>query len=109
MEPIISPWLIYVMSIFTCFKILFAVITFVFGFATACAMAEEAYEDAIKCLILTVASTIIAIVIPTKETIISMIVASYITPDNLNMANELVKSNLNDYINIITNGINQVK
>lgn len=38
-----------------------------------------------------------------------MIVASYITPDNLNMANELVKSNLNDYINIITNGINQVK
>lgn len=97
------------MSISTCFKTLFTVITFVFGFATACAKAEEAYEDAIKYLILTVASTIIAIVIPTKETIISMIVASYITPDNLNMANELVKSNLNDYINIITNGINQVK
>ena len=109
MEPIISPWIIYVMSIATCFKVLFAVIAFVFGFAMACTIAEEAYEDASKCLILTVASLIIAIIIPTKETIISMIVASYITPDNLNMANELVKSNLNDYINIITNGINQVK
>lgn len=97
------------MSISTCFKILFEVITFVFGVATASAIAEEEFEDATKCLILTVASLIIAIVIPTKETIISMIVASYITPDNLNMANELVKSNLNDYINIITNGINQAR
>lgn len=97
------------MSISTCFKILFGALTFIFGFATACTMMEEEYEDATKCLILTVASLIIAIIIPTKETIISMIVASYITPDNLNIANELVKSNLNDYINIITNGINQVK
>lgn len=97
------------MSIATCFKVLFAIIAFVFGFATACTIAEEEYEDAAKCLILAVINLIIAIIIPTKETIISMIVASYITPDNLNMANELVKSNLNDYINIITNGINQVK
>ena len=109
MEPIISPWIIYAMSISTCFKIIFGVIAFILGFATACFMAEEEFEDATKCLILTVASLIIAIIIPTKETIISMIVASYVTPDNLNIANELVKSNLNDYINIITNGINQVK
>ena len=38
-----------------------------------------------------------------------MVVANYITPDNLHGANDVIKSNLQDYVNIIVEGINNVK
>ena len=40
---------------------------------------------------------------------IAMVVSNYITPDNLHGANEAIKANLQDYINIIVNGIKDVK
>jgi hypothetical protein len=124
MEPIISPWLVYFISISTSIKAIFAIITIVslaiaffiilYNFIEEDSM-DRLYDSETKKLdssfkkliAFIIFSSILAAFIPTKETIIAMYIASVITPDNLNLANEVFKSNLKDYLDIITNSLNK--
>lgn len=124
MEPIISPWLVYLISISTSIKAVFATITIIslaiaffiilYNFIEEDSM-DRLYDSKTKKLdssfkkliAFIIFSSILAVFIPTKETIIAMYIANMITPDNLNLANEVFKSNLKDYLDIITNSLNK--
>lgn len=124
MEPIISPWLVYLISTLTPIKgffatatiILLAIIffTILFNFIEEDSM-DRIYDSETKKLdssfkkliILTVISAILAVLVPTKETVVTMYIANMITPDNLNLANDMFKSNLKDYLNIINSSLNK--
>ena len=124
MEPIISPWLVYFISILTSIKAIFDTITIIslaiaffiilYNFIEEDSM-DRLYDSKTKKLdssfkkliAFIIFSSILAAFIPTKETIIAMYIASVITPDNLNLANEVFKSNLKDYLDIITNSLNK--
>lgn len=124
MEPIISPWLVYLISISTSIKAVFATITIaslaIAFFIILYNFIEEDSMDRLydsktkkldssfkKLIAFIIFSSILATFIPTKETIIAMYIANMITPDNLNLANEVFKSNLKDYLDIITNSLNK--
>lgn len=109
MEPIISPWVVYAISLATDLKVAFIIITFVAGLVLVFSIADEEFKRVKIAGILCIITAFISILIPTKETLITMLVASYTTPDNLSLANEVFKSNLQDYINIITEGISNIK
>ena len=124
MEPIISPWLVYFISISTSIKAIFATIAIILlaiaFFIILNNFIEEDSMDRLydsktkkldssfkKLIAFIIFSSILAAFIPTKETIIAMYIANMITPDNLNLANEVFKSNLKDYLDIITNSLNK--
>lgn len=132
MEPIISPVLIYLIGISSNIQFLFnslAAVCVIFAvIALAVYLASNttitySKEDeerevsvqsrCIKVLKYSVSCAVIlvciAALIPSKQVATAMIISSYVTPDNLHGANEVIKSNLQDYINIIVDGINEVK
>ena len=109
MEPIISPWIVYAISLATDLKVAFRLITFVAGLVMVFSIADEEFKRVKIAGVLCIITALISLLIPTKETLITMLVASYTTPDNLSLANEVFKSNLQDYINIITKGISNIK
>lgn len=124
MEPIISPWLVYFILISTSIKAVFATITIIsLAIAFFIILYNFIEEDSMnrlydsktkkldssfkKLIILTVISSILAVLVPTKETVVTMYIANMITPDNLNLANDIFKSNLKDYLNIINSSLNK--
>ena len=125
MEPIISPWTIYLINLtYNISQLLLAISTMCLIFSVAATLilifsyGDYEYEEKLcnKCIkflkysIPTVLITAtISTFIPSRDVMIAMIVSSYITPDNLYGANEAIKANLQDYINIIVNGIKYVK
>ena len=125
MEPIISPWTIYLIDLtYKISQLLLAIAiisaSFSFGAILTIILGDDDYESeeklCNKCkkfLKYSIPTIFIAITIstfiPSRDVMIAMIVSSYITPDNLYCANEVVKANLQDYINIIVNGIKDVK
>lgn len=125
MEPIISPWTIYLINLtYNISQLLLAISTMCLIFSVAATLilifsyGDYEYEEKLcnKCTkflkysIPTILITAtISTFIPSRDVMIAMIVSSYITPDNLYGANEVVKANLQDYINIIVNGIKDVK
>ena len=109
MEPIISPWIVYTISLATDLKVAFRLITFVAGLVMVFSIADEEFKRVKIAGGFCIITALISLLIPTKETLITMLVASYTTPDNLSLANEVFKSNLQDYINIITKGISNIK
>lgn len=110
MEPIISPWLIYIISMVSPLKCFFTMSASVISIVLLFYFIGEVKWKYIKQLIIVdMISIFLALVLPTKETLIAMLVASYTTPDNLALTNEVIKTNLQDYIKIITDGIKQVK
>lgn len=109
MEPIISPWLVYLAGTVEAIKALFAVAS-VFLFATIVAVGislnEGSIDDGdihrlkqigIACII----CISIAILIPTEKTVWMMVGASQITPDNITAAQE----NLIDFTKQISQAI----
>ena len=125
MEPIISPWTIYLINLtYNISQLLLAISTMCLIFSVAATLilifnyCDYEYEEKLcnKCTkflkysIPTIFITAtISTFIPSRDVMIAMIVSSYITPDNLYGANEAIKANLQDYINIIVNGIKDVK
>nr|DAR70605.1 MAG TPA: hypothetical protein [Caudoviricetes sp.] len=125
MEPIVNPWLIYLVSIVEHLRNFFNAITFVVcaldilivmgtfiesddAIAVFYNREEKKIKPFIKLLIaLTIICPLLVIFIPSKETIIAMYIANMITPDNLNFANEVFKSNLKDYMDIISGALNK--
>ena len=126
MEPIISPWTIYLINLtYNISQLLLAIVVVCSAFSFGAILIiflsyVDDYTDdikmrdkCIKFIKYSIPTIFIAITIntfiPSRDTMIAMVVSSYITPDNLNGANETIKANLQDYINIIVNGIKDVK
>lgn len=125
MEPIISPWTIYLINLTYNISQLLLVITTICAIFSATAILTifiydddwgcntELYDKCTKFLKYSIPTIFIAITIntfiPSRDVMIAMIVSSYITPDNLNGANEAIKANLQDYIHMIVNNINGAK
>lgn len=133
MDPIVSPWLIYFISIINSIRIFAFLLGLIFGLPLLiCFISDyfnsininiltpyqlDEYEEIKaknskeikKYFILTITFILIGLLIPSKETLITMLIANTITPDNINMSNELIKHNIQDYVNIIVDGINKTK
>ena len=125
MEPIISPWTIYLINLTYNISQLLLVITTICAIFSVAAMLTiffceddwvpdtELRDKCTKFIKYSIPTIFIAITIntfiPSRDVMIAMIVSSYITPDNLYGANEAIKANLQDYINIIVNGIKDAK
>ena len=125
MEPIISPWTIYLINLthnISQLLLAISIMCLIFSVAATliliCSYCDYEYEEKLcnKCIkfikysipIMFITATINTF-IPSRDVMIAMVVSSYITPDNLYGANEVIKANLQDYINIIVNGIKDVK
>lgn len=104
MEPIISPWLVYALSLVNPLITILAVVAIlaVTGLVivyTDYDFYDERSSNEVKVIwVVFIISTLLAIFIPSKNTLIAMYVANHVTPDNLSNAQE-----------IITTLINQVK
>lgn len=97
MEPIISPWVIYVLHIFdklyiACRISLFISLTFWLLTVIGAYIEDDEDIKKINKILLKIAaiSAIVLIIIPDKDTLIAMMATSYITPDNIHAAQENV-------------------
>lgn len=106
MKPIISPWLIYFVSILGGLQTSVYLLTFVslialaiiFFLWTEGVKFEFVEKGKHKIIIsLGVISILGIIFIPSKETIYAMVVAEYVTPNNIEMVGGSVKNSI-DYI-----------
>lgn len=93
MEPIISPWVIYLFSVLTKLNIVAsAVVIFSCAFMVFITMLRFIYDDIeIKVnyknvIIISIIATILVIIIPNEKTMLSMLTLSFITPDNVVIA-----------------------
>lgn len=114
MEPIISPWLIYVVGILLKIKCLSAVICVMgllaLGF-TGVGYVCEPFETVqfikpikkiIKIgIVITIFAIVLTLLIPDEKTMIAMIGASYVTPDNI----QAVQGNIVDFVHQIAQAI----
>ena len=103
MEPIINPWLFYLMG--TCAKLsILATVTFVLGAGTTAFIfiwefieePDEPYKHKMKIMIITIIMTLLTIVVPSKRTILEMIISKNATPQNIEKIVESVKELLKD-------------
>lgn len=133
MDPIVSPWLIYLISVINSIRVFAFLLGLIFGLPLLiCFVSDyfnsvnvdiltpyqlDNYEELKKrnskqikkYFILCLTFILVGLLIPSKETLITMLIANVITPDNINMSNELIKHNVQDYVNIIVDGINKTK
>lgn len=133
MDPVISPWLIYLISVINSIRIFAFILGLVFSIPLLIYFVSDffnyinenilfpyqldEYEELKKrnskqikkYFILCLTFILIGLLIPSKETLITMLISNVITPDNINMSNELIKHNVQDYVNIIVDGINKTK
>lgn len=133
MDPIVSPWLIYLISVINSIRIFAFILGLVFSIPLLIYFVSDffnyinenilfpyqldEYEELKKrnskqirkYFILCLTFILVGLLIPSKETLITMLIANVITLDNINMSNEIVKHNIQDYVNIIVDGINKTK
>lgn len=133
MDPIVNPWLIYLISVINSIRIFAFILGLVFSIPLLIYFVSDFFnyinEDILfpyqldeyeelkkrnskqikKYFILCLTFILVGLLIPSKETLITMLIANVITPDNINMSNELIKHNIQDYVNIIVDGINKTK
>ena len=133
MDPIVSPWLIYLISVINSIRVFAFLLGLIFGLPLLiCFVSDyfnsvnvdiltpyqlDKYEELKKrnskqikkYFILCLTFILVGLLIPSKETLITMLIANVITPDNINMSNELIEHNVQDYVNIIVDGINKTK
>lgn len=133
MDPIVSPWLIYLISVINSIRIFAFILGLVFSIPLLIyfvsdffnyinenilfpyqldeyeELKKRNFKQIKKYFILCLTFILVGLLIPSKETLITMLIANVITPDNINMSNELIKHNVQDYVNIIVDGINKTK
>lgn len=133
MDPVVSPWLIYLISVINSIRVFAFLLGLMFGLPLLICFVSDYFnsvnvdiltpyqldeyeeikiknsKEIKKYFILTIIFILIGLLIPSKETLITMLIANTITPDNINMSNELIKHNVQDYVNIIVDGINKTK
>ena len=109
MEPIISPWIIYLFSVLTKLNIVASAVAIFSGASMVfIAMLRFIYDDMeIKfnyknVTIVTIIATILVIIIPNEKTMLSMLTLSFITPDNVVIA----ENHIIDLITKIMDAVN---
>lgn len=107
MEPIVSPWIIYLFSILTKLNtVSFVVAIFswaiVFFLAMNRLMFDENKFNYKNAIIVSIIATMLAILIPDEKTMLTMLTLSFITPDNVVIAEDHV-------IDLITKIMDAVK
>ena len=94
MEPIVSPWIIYLFSVLTKLNIVASAVA-IFSGASIFFMAMDKiiYGDDMEIslnykyvIIVCVIATILVIIIPNEKTMLAMLTLSFITPDNIGIA-----------------------
>lgn len=96
MEPVVSPWIIYLFSILTKLNtVAFAVMMFSWAAILFIGLYKIIYGDDTEiefnfkiAVIVAVIATIIVILIPTDKTMLTMLTLSFITPDNIGIAED---------------------
>ena len=93
MEPIISPWVIYLFSVLTKLNIVASAVAIFSGASMVfIAMLRFIYDDMeIKfnyknAIIVAIIATMLVILIPDEKTMLAMLTLSFITPDNVVIA-----------------------
>ena len=96
MEPIISPWLIYALSLVDPLIITLAVVTMLAITALITVYIDNGFyykrsSKGVKATwVVFIVSTLLAIFIPSKNTLIAMYIANQVTPANLSNAQEII-------------------
>lgn len=91
-EPIISPWLIYLLDVSNDIKCTMFVVALAFGVLSLfvfCADKEFTTQTK-RALIIFIVATVLAIFIPGERTMYKMIIASYVTPANIQKAGDSI-------------------
>ena len=91
MEPIISPWVIYLFSVLTKLNtVAFTIAIFSWATIFFISLNKIIYGDDMEIpfnykyvIIVCVIATMLAIIIPDEKTMLSMLTLSFITPDNI--------------------------
>ena len=109
MEPIISPWVIYLFSVLTKLNMVAsAVVIFSCAVMFFITVFRFIYDDMkIKInyknvTIVTIIATILVIIIPNEKTMLAMLTLSFITPDNVVIA----ENHIIDLITKIMDAVN---
>lgn len=110
MEPIISPWVIYLFSVLTTLNTV-AFIIAIFSWVTIffIALNKIIYGDDMEIkfnykivVIVSVIATMLVILIPDEKTMLAMLTLSFITPDNV----VITENHIIDLITKITDAVN---
>lgn len=93
MEPIISPWLVYLAGTVEAIKIFFTLAAVLLGVFTGAFLFDEdvnetCYRWAKITGIAFIICMLVAVLIPTEKTVWMMTGASYMTPDNITTVQE---------------------
>ena len=91
MEPIISPWVIYLFSVLTKLNtVAFTIAIFSWATIFFIALNKIIYGDDMEiefnyknAIIVAIIATMLVILIPDEKTMLSMLTLSFITPDNI--------------------------
>ena len=104
MEPIISPWVVYLFSVLTKLNtVAFVVAMFsVVIIFWAWIFGEKTKINIKNVIIVLITSTVLTIIIPDRQTMLSMLTLSFITPDNIGLAEDHI-------IDLITKIMDAVK
>ena len=107
MEPIVSPWIIYLFSVLTKLNtVSFVVAIFswaiVFFLAMNRLMFDENKFNYKNAIIVTTIATMLVILIPDEKTMLAMLTLSFITPDNVVIA----ENHIIDLITKIMDAVN---
>lgn len=104
MEPIVSPWIIYLFSVLTklntvafivaMFSVVIIFWAWIFG--------EKTKINIKSVVIVLITSIVLTIIIPDRQTMLSMLTLSFITPDNIGVAEDHI-------IDLITKIMDAVK
>lgn len=109
MEPIISPWYVYLAGIVEYVGWTLKISSFVLGFLAVAVLMDCEEESTKKLCILTmivaIAMLFLAAFIPDKQTAYAMLAASVVTPDNI----QAVQGNIVDFITDIAKSMQEVK
>lgn len=114
MEPIISPWIIYIVSVVSKinnlldFLLVMSTIVLAVALFVAPIMMDNGHGKALKKIlkysgIVFTISGFLGVVIPDKDTLIAMLAAQYVTPDNV----QAVQGNIAEFVSNIIKATKQ--
>ena len=110
MEPIISPWIIYLFSVLTKLNIVASAVAIFSGASMVfIAMLRFIYDDMeIKfnyknAIIVTTIATMLVILIPDEKTMLAMLTLSFITPDNVVIAENHIIELVTKIMDVVNN------
>lgn len=115
-EPIINPWIIYLLSVLTSVKYVLctlAITTGAIGMVAIVAifLGEESVprKRLVQLIVVSVCAQLINSFIPNEKTMWTMLIAQYATPENMQGGVAFTAEQMERIINVIVDGINKIK